>query len=271
VIGAIDAALSTVDKSAPDYSKQVQQAIEDFAVECSILKFWGSEMLERAVDHSLQLHGGYGYVEEYPVERAYRDARVNKIFEGTNEINRLITTSRTFKRAAQGRLALLPAIKEAMDELSAGTSQHAVFDGPLAHERALLADAKKLGLFCAGVVSEKYGTALGDKQEVSGRLAEIIAEILVLDSVVLRTEKMSGRNPLAIKLARYYGARSMSVIKIAAERIIGVVAEGVALHEKMAVFRRLTEHDPINAAAIGRDIASAMVAAGRYTIEDYVV
>jgi alkylation response protein AidB-like acyl-CoA dehydrogenase len=269
VIGAIDAALSEIDKSAPDYSQQVQKSVEDFAVECSILKFWGSEMLERAVDNSLQLHGGYGYVEEYPVERTYRDARVNKIFEGTNEINRLITTTRTFKRATQGRLSLLPAIKSAMDEVMTGSEMSPVFDGAIAREKALLTSAKKLTLFCAGAASQKYGTGLGEAQEVSARLADMIAEILVLDSVILRTEKVGGRNMLAVKLAKYYAARSMSVIRDAADRIIGTVAEGNSLRKQMAIVRRLTEHDPINTVLIGREIASVMVQAGRYTIEDH--
>jgi butyryl-CoA dehydrogenase len=269
VVGAIDAALACVDKSAPDYSKQVQKAIEEFAVECSILKFWGSEMLESVVDHALQLHGGYGYVEEYPAERAYRDARINKIFEGTNEINRLITTGWMIKRATQGRLALLPAIKRVMDEVMAGPGERNGFHRPLGDERVLLASAKKLGLFCAGVASQKFGAELGEQQEVVGMLANILAEILVLDSVVLRTEKMAGRNALAVNLAKYYAARSMRVIRDSAERLIGAVAEGDALRTQMAIFRRLTKHEPINTVPIGRDIASAMVEAGRYTIQSF--
>ena len=269
VVGAIDAALSTVDKSAPDYSKQVQKAIEEFAVECSILKFWGSEMLERAVDHSLQIHGGYGYVEEYPAERAYRDARINKIFEGTNEINRLITTTWMIKRAVQGRLALLPAIKRVTDEVMAGRWDHAYFEGPLEHERNLLASAKKLGLFCAGSVSQKFGMELAEQQEIVGMLADMLSEILVLDSVILRTEKMAGSNPLAIKLAKYSATRSMRIIRSAAERLIGAVAEGDDLRTMVAIFRRLTKHDPIDTVTLGRDIAGAMVQAGRYTIHSF--
>ena len=267
VVGAIDAGLASVDKSAPDYSMQVQKAIEEFAVECSILKFWGSEMLERVVDHVLQLHGGYGYVEEYPAERAYRDARINRIFEGTNEINRLITTGWMIKRAMQGRLALLPAIKKVMDEVMAGPGERNGFHGTLADERALLANAKKLGLFCAGVASQKFGMELADQQEVMGMLADILAEVLVLDSVVLRTAKMAGRNALGVKLAKYYAARSMRVIVNAAERVIGAVAEGDMLRTQMVILRRLTKYDPINTVALGRDIASAMVEAGRYTIQ----
>ena len=113
VVGAIDAALAELDKSSPTFSADVQKRIEEFAVECSILKFFGSEMVERVVDNTLQMHGGYGYVEEYPAERAYRDSRINRIFEGTNEINRLITTGWMIKRALQGTLPLLPEIGRA--------------------------------------------------------------------------------------------------------------------------------------------------------------
>ena len=121
VVGAIDAALAELDKSSPTFSAEVQKRIEEFAVECSILKFFGSEMVERVVDNTLQMHGGYGYVEEYPAERAYRDSRINRIFEGTNEINRLITTGWMIKRALQGTLPLLPAIKKVMDEVDGRT------------------------------------------------------------------------------------------------------------------------------------------------------
>jgi butyryl-CoA dehydrogenase len=245
----------------------VQKSIEEFAVECSILKFWGSEMLERVVDQTLQLHGGYGYVEEYPAERAYRDSRINKIFEGTNEINRMITTGWMVKRAMQGRLALLPAIKKVMDEVMAGPGERIAFEGPLAEERAILANAKRLGLFCAGAASQKFGMELGEQQEVMGMLADILAEVLVLESTVLRTEKMQGRNGLAVKLTKYYAARSFSVISAAAERLLGAVAEGDMLRTQMTIFRRLTKHEPANTVALGRAIASAMVDAGRYTTQ----
>jgi butyryl-CoA dehydrogenase len=116
-VGAIDAALAGLDKSAQNLSLDVQKGIEEYVIECSILKVWCSEMLETVVDHMLQLHGGYGYVEEYSAERSYRDSRINTIFEGTNEINRLIITGHTLKRALAGRLALLPAIKKMMEEV----------------------------------------------------------------------------------------------------------------------------------------------------------
>jgi butyryl-CoA dehydrogenase len=265
-VGAIDAALAGLDKTSPSFVQDVQKRIEEFAVECSILKVWGSEMLERVVDQMLQLHGGYGYVEEFPAERSYRDARINRIFEGTNEINRLIITGWMIKRALQGRLALLPAIKRVMDEVMAGPGTRTVYEGPLAEERALLASAKKLGLFCSGAASQKYGNDLAEQQEVMGALADILIEVLTLESTILRTEKMAGRNQLAINMTKYYAARSFRIVETAAERVIAAVAEGDMLRTQMAIFRRLAKHEPVNTVTLGREIAAVMVDAGRYTI-----
>jgi butyryl-CoA dehydrogenase len=266
VVGAIDAALAELDKTSPTTTQEVQSRIEEFAVECSILKVWASEMVERVVNEMLQLHGGYGYVEEFPAERNYRDARINKIFEGTNEINRVIITGWMIKRALQGRLALLPAIKRVMDEVMAGPVVRAERQGLLADEHALLASAKKLGLFAAGAASQKFGNDLGDQQEVMGALADILSEVLALESAILRAEKMEGRKPLAIKLAKYYAARSFRVVETATERVLGAVAEGDELRTQMAIFRRLAKHEPANTVVLGREIAAAMVEAGRYTI-----
>jgi butyryl-CoA dehydrogenase len=223
-------------------------------------------MLERAVDHCVQIYGGYGYVEEYPAERFYRDSRINRIFEGTNEINRLIITGFMMKRAMQGRLALLPAISKVMDEVMAGPSLREEASGPFAAERALLASAKKLGLFCSGAASQKYPTTLQDQQEIMGAIADILIEILVMESAILRAEKFSGRSQIAISLAQLAAARSFRIIQDSAERILGAIAEGDMLRTQMAIFRRLAKHDPINTVAIGRTVAEEMIAAERYTL-----
>src|SRR5437879_9960594 len=151
----IDAALSDLDANAEGASREIQKRIEEYAVECSILKVWGSEMLDMVVDHVVQIYAGYGYVEEYPAERAYRDSRINRIFEGTNEINRLIITGFLMKRAMAGQLPLLPAIKKLMDEVLSGPSIGEELEGALTEERKLVAQAKKLGLFAAGAATQK--------------------------------------------------------------------------------------------------------------------
>jgi butyryl-CoA dehydrogenase len=266
IVGAIDGALSSLNKSSVTYSRDVQKTIEEFAVECSILKVWGSEMVGRVADEVLQIYGGFGYVEEFPAERAYRDARIHRIFEGTNEINRLIITGWMMKRAMQGKLALLPAIQKVMDEVMSGPGTRLSFDGPLANEQALLANAKKLGLFCAGAASQRFGAELTDQQEVVSDLADILIEVLVLESTILRAEKMSVKKPLGVKLAKYYAVRSFNVVRNAAERVVGSVAEGDMLQTQMSILRRLSKHEPVNSAELGREIASVMTDAGRYTI-----
>jgi butyryl-CoA dehydrogenase len=266
VVGAIDAALAELDKNSPTFSAEVQKRIEEFAVECSILKFFGSEMVERVVDNTLQMHGGFGYVEEYPAERAYRDSRINRIFEGTNEINRLITTGWMIKRALAGTLPLLPAIKKVMDEVMAGPAAKVSYDGPLAEERALLASAKKISLFCSGAASQKFGNDLGEQQEVMGALADILSEVLALESSILRTEKINKSNSIAVKLTKYYAAHAFRVIESSAERVLAAVAEGDMLRTQMTIFRRLSKHEPVNTIALGREISAAMVEAGRYRL-----
>jgi alkylation response protein AidB-like acyl-CoA dehydrogenase len=266
VVGAIDAALADLDKGSATFPAEVQKRIEEFAVECSILKFFGSEMVERVVDNTLQMHGGYGYVEEYPAERAYRDSRINRIFEGTNEINRLITTGWMIKRAFQGTLPLLPAIKKVMDEVMAGPAAKVSYDGPLAEERGLLASAKKISLFCSGAASQKFGNDLGEQQEVMGALADILSEVLALESSILRTEKMNKPSSMAVKLTKYYAAHSFRVIEGSAERVLAAVAEGDMLRTQMTIFRRLSKHEPVNTIALGREISTAMVEAGRFRL-----
>ncbi|HEX3987425.1 MAG TPA: acyl-CoA dehydrogenase family protein [Acidobacteriaceae bacterium] len=264
VVGAIDAALSALPPDAP--ASEVQKRIEDYAVECSIVKVWCSEMLDRAADASVQIYGGYGYVEEYPAERTYRDARINRIFEGTNEINRLIISGFLLRRALQGRLPLLPAIAKVMDEVMAGPAPRSEATGPLAGQHALLASAKKLGLFCSGAASQKYPTNLQDQQEIMGAIADILIEILVMESAILRAEKARVAHPIAVPLAQLTATRSFRIVSSAAERILGAVAEGDMLRTQMAIFRRLTRHDPANTVALGRTIAEHMLAAERYTL-----
>ncbi|MGB7137193.1 MAG: acyl-CoA dehydrogenase family protein, partial [Acidobacteriaceae bacterium] len=264
VVGAIDAALAAL--AADARAAEVQKRIEDYAVECSIVKVWCSEMLDRAVDHCVQIYGGYGYVEEYPAERNYRDARINRIFEGTNEINRLIITGFLLKRAMQGRLPLLPAIAKVMDEVMAGPSARVEATGPLAAERALLASAKKLGLFCAGAASQKYPANLQDQQEIMGALADMLIEMLVMESAILRAEKFDGRSTAAIQMAQLTAARSFRILESAAERVLGAIAEGDMLRTQMTIFRRLAKHDPVNTVAVGRAVAEHVIAAERYAL-----
>ncbi len=187
----MDNALNEVDKSGADAMKETRKAIEEYAVECSILKVWASEMVDYVVDETMQIYGGYGFVEEYPAERAYRDARINRIFEGTNEINRLIITGFLLKRAMSGQLPLMPAIKKLMDEVLSGPSMSDELEGPLAEERKLVGQAKKLGLFATGAATQKYMQAIQDQQEIMGAIADMTIETFTMESAVLRAQKIA--------------------------------------------------------------------------------
>jgi alkylation response protein AidB-like acyl-CoA dehydrogenase len=270
-VGMIDEALRDIDKHSPDAATQIRKGIEEYAVECSILKVWGSEMLDRVVDHVVQIYGGYGFVEEYPAERAYRDSRVNRIFEGTNEINRMIITGWLMKRAMSGQLALMPAIKKLMDEVLSGPSSIEQAEGALAGEVALLANAKKTALFVAGVASQRYMTDLGEQQEVMAALADIIIEVFAMDSAVLRTQKLlaaqgEGTSALPVAMTQVYLSEAMARIEVAARRVLAAAAEGDNLRIQIAILRRLVKHDPVNVIGLRQQIAARTIEAGKYTI-----
>src|SRR3954453_24226591 len=254
-VGMMDVALGEIDKKAADAAKLIRNSIEEYAVECSILKVWGSELLDKVVDEQVQIYGGYGFVEEYPAERAYRDSRVNRIFEGTNEINRLIIAGWLMKRAMSGQLALLPAIKKLMDEIMSGPLQTEDVEGALADERKIVANAKKIALFAAGAASQKYMQKLVDHQEVMGAIADIVIETYAMDCALARTLKMVAAQgepaaKLPIAMTQVYVAKAMATIETAAKRIIADVAEGDMLRTQMAILRRLTKSEPANVIAL---------------------
>src|ERR1700676_642643 len=270
-VGMMDVALSEVDKSRADAAKETRKAIEEYAVECSILKVWGSEMIDYVVDETVQIYGGYGFVEEYPAERAYRDARINRIFEGTNEINRLIITGFLLKRATSGQLPLMPAIKKLMDEVLSGPSITDDPDGSLAEERKLVASAKKLTLFASGAASQKYMQALQDQQEIMGAIADMAIETYAMESAVLRAQKiaLAGGEPAAalpIAMARVYLSGAMDKIETAAKKIIAAVAEGDMLRTQLAILRRLAKHEPFDTIALRQQIAKKMIERGKYAL-----
>jgi alkylation response protein AidB-like acyl-CoA dehydrogenase len=270
-VGMMDVALSEVDKNGADAAKETRKAIEEYAVECSIIKVWGSEMVGYVVDETVQIYGGYGFVEEYSAERSYRDARINRIFEGTNEINRLIITGFLLKRAMSGQLPLMPAIKNLMDEVLSGPSTGEEFDGPLAEERKLVRSAKKLGLFVAGVATQKYMQAIQDQQEIMGAIADMVIETYAMESAVLRAQKIVERNgenaaSLPIAMTRVYLSQAMEKIEAAAKKVIAAVADGDMLRTQLAILRRLAKHEPFNTIELRQQIAQRVIERGKYTL-----
>ena len=270
-VGMIDAGIAALTPELANNPRETQKRIEEYAVECSILKVYGSEMLTVVADELIATMGGYGYVEEYPAERFYRDARINRIFEGTNEINRLIITGWLMKRAVAGQLPLLASIKTLMDEVMAGPSAVEEREGPLSAEHQVLAGVKKLALFAAGAASQKYMMGLPDQQEVMGALADCIMEVFALESCLLRAEKLiaakgEGAAKQAVALTRYYAARATQTVELSARKVIAAVAEGDMLRTQMAILRRLSKHEPADTIGLGRQIARYVLAAGKYAL-----
>jgi len=270
-VGMMDVLLSEIDSASPDAAKDRRKAIEEYAVECSILKVWGSEMIDYVVDEAMQIFAGYGFVEEYPAERAYRDARINRIFEGTNEINRLIITGFLLKRAMSGQLPLMAAIKKLMDEVLSGPSGGEEIEGALAEERKLVAQAKKLGLFVSGSATQKYIQAIQDQQEVMGAIADMTIEIYAMESAVLRAQKMVEQKgeaaaALPIAMTRVYLTQAMEKIEAAAKKVIANVAEGDMLRTQLAILRRLAKYEPFNTIALRQQIAQKTIEAGKYQL-----
>jgi alkylation response protein AidB-like acyl-CoA dehydrogenase len=271
-VAMMDVALGEVDKFSLDAARDTRKAIEEYAVECSIIKVWGSEMIDYVVDETVQIYGGYGFVEEYPAERTYRDARINRIFEGTNEINRLIITGFLLKRAMSGQLALRPAIKKLMDEVLSGPSMSEELEGPLANERKIVTQGKKLGLFAAGVATEKYREAIQEQQEVMGAIADMTIETYAMESAVLRAQKIAETKgeaaaALPIAMARIYLTQSMEKVESAAKKILATVAEGDMLRTQLAILRRLAKYEPFNTIELRQLIARRVIERGKYVCE----
>ncbi len=267
-VGQMDAELALLTESATDMAA-VRKIIDEYVVECSVLKVWGSEFFDHVVDEMVQIYGGYGFVEEYPAERAYRDSRVNRIFEGTNEINRLVITGFLLKRAMSGHLPLMPAIKKIMDQVISGERDER--DEDSIEETYLVAAAKKIGLFAAGIATQKYMQAIQNEQEIMAAIANITIEIYAMESAVLRTWKLlnhSSESAAALPLAmtRVYLAGAMERIESAAKVIIAAASEGDMLRTQMAILRRLGKHEPYNVVALRQLLAQRTIEAGKYVL-----
>ena len=271
--GMIDAALAALPPEQAHLPREIQRAIEEYAVECSILKVYGSEMLSLVADELVQVMGGYGYVEEYPAERIYRDARINRIFEGTNEINRLIITGWLMKRAMAGKLPLLAAIKKLMDEITQPPSFDPPGENPdaLAREAELLSMLKKIALFTAGVASQRYMTALQDQQEVMADLADLIIDVYALDSALLRARKLAAPgggagSRTAAAMTALLADQAIAAAEQSARRVLAACADGDLLRTHLALLRRIAKFTPADSVRLGRAVAQHCIQAERYPL-----
>jgi alkylation response protein AidB-like acyl-CoA dehydrogenase len=268
--GVIEAAVSGPDAS-PDKTKQAMQVLEEYAIESSISKVGGSEMLDFVVDEGVQIFGGYGFHEDYPVARAYRDSRVNRIFEGTNEINRMLIIQMLMKRAMAGVLPLIPAGMKLQEEILAGPSFDELPAGEFAEQEKSLEQAKKVFLMASGTAMQKFREKLADEQEVMASLANIVMDVYGMESCLRRAQKASAAKS---SIAGLMGDATRAFIYDAMDRVekdariaLAACADGDTLTTHLAVLRRFAKHAPVNTIAIRRRIADAVLAQDRYPFE----
>jgi butyryl-CoA dehydrogenase len=269
----LDGARAAVPGGGPSgQGIDVPRSIEEYAVECSILKVYGSEMLTLVADELIATMGGFGYVEEYPAERTYRDARINRIFEGTNEINRLIITGWMMKRAMSGKLPLLAAIKRVMDEVTEPPAFGGDGDGaePLAREAAVLAAVKKMALFAAGVASQRFMTGLEEQQEIMAELADMISQVYALESALVRAQKIAraGRSSSEASAAMtgLLADETMALAEPAVRKVLAACGDGDALSTQLSILRRLARSTPADVVALSRAVARQCVELARYPV-----
>jgi alkylation response protein AidB-like acyl-CoA dehydrogenase len=269
--GMIEDAMSSA-KAGDDKTKQLMKVLEEYAIESSISKVYGSEVLDYVVDEAVQIYGGYGYHEEYPVARAYRDSRINRIFEGTNEINRMLIVQMLMKRAMGGALPLFAAAKKLADELLAGPQMEEGPTGEFAEEERSVANAKKICLLAAGVAAERYREKLADHQEIVAALADIVMETYAMESVLRRAQKSAAARGAESAAATVAAARAF--LYDAADRIekrartaLAATSEGDMLRVHLTALKRFAKREAVNTVALRRRVAEAVLAGDRYPFE----
>jgi alkylation response protein AidB-like acyl-CoA dehydrogenase len=246
------------------------RAIEEYAVECSIDKVACSEYCDYVADEMVQIYGGYGYSADYPAEKAYRDSRINRIFEGTNEINRMLIPGMLMKRAMKGKLPLMAAAQKLMDEvMSPSMPSFDEDEGVLAAEVKLVQNAKKVALMVAGTAAQKYMMALSEQQEVLIGIADIVIDIFAMETAVLRARKMAatkGEEASAryLDMACVFCNDAIERIETSAKNTLAAMSEGDELRTLLAVLRRFTKHTPINTVAARQRIADVLIKANKY-------
>jgi alkylation response protein AidB-like acyl-CoA dehydrogenase len=269
--GVIEAAVSSPD-AGNDKTKQAMQVLEEYAIESSISKVAGSEMVDYVVDEGVQIFGGYGFHEDYPVARAYRDSRVNRIFEGTNEINRMLIIQMLMKRALGGVLPLIPAAMKLGEEVLAGPSFEEAPTGPFAEEEKSLEQAKKIFLLASGTAMQKFREQLAEQQEIVAALADIVMDVYAMESTLRRAQKASAARGEAASVmgdaARSFIYDAMDRVEKNARTALAATAEGDTLITQLAVLRRFAKHAPLDTIAIRRRVAEAVLGQDRYPFEN---
>lgn len=260
-VGLIQSQLVDWSWSQPDAAQVMLKAVEEFAAECSYIKVYASEMLDYVADEGVQIHGGYGYHQDYTVERAYRDSRINRIFEGTNEINRLLATGMLLKRAQRGQLPLVEAVKKLQAELLAGPSLSA--GDP---EETLVTNAKKSALLLFGAAYQRFLDKIEDQQEVLAGITDVAMNAYVMESVYLRAKRIGPKSQIVGLMSQIFLRESMEQIEISGRTVLAACAEGDVLRTSLAALKRFTKFEPVNAIALRHQIAQRLLTAERYTL-----
>jgi alkylation response protein AidB-like acyl-CoA dehydrogenase len=260
--GLLEASLAAAEDATS--TEAIRVALEEYAVECSIAKVLASEELDFVVDELVQVHGGYGYIEEYPAAGYYRDARIHRIWEGTNEINRLLVPGTLLKRAMTGRLDLLGPAQRATDALMGGDLP--AFSGPFAVEEAAVANARTATLLLAGAAVQRYGTALEAEQELLAGLADLAINLFAMESSLERAKLATGGAAASVHadLARLVVAERSASVETLAKSLGAALAEGDEARTLVAGLRRILRGEPTDRIALGRRVAAAVIARGGY-------
>src|SRR6266851_3885639 len=266
VAGLIEGQMHGASPESGESSTPELKALEEFAAECSMVKVYAAEMLDYVVDEGVQIHGGYGFHQDYAVERYYRDSRINRIFEGTNEINRLLITGMLLKRAARGQLGLIPAVQAVVGGPGNGATASASTDKD--EDARLVLSVKKIALFTIGIAYQKYGAELEKQQEIVMNISDIVMEVFAMESSLLRSRKLaaSGKGTNAANMCAVFLREAMDRVEVSARNVIGACSAGHALRENMAALRGFANYDPLDGVALRRSIAGRLLAAARYTV-----
>ncbi|PJW16731.1 acyl-CoA dehydrogenase family protein [Geobacillus sp. WSUCF-018B] len=269
-VGLFDERMGLLDGEKAKDGREVAKSIAEYAIECSLNKFFATEVLDYIVDEGVQIHGGYGFMQEYEIERAYRDSRINRIFEGTNEINRLLVPGMYLKKALKGELPLFQKAQQLQEELMMMTAEEPG-TGALEQEKYLVRNAKKIALMVAGLAAQKFGPKIEEEQEVLVNIADIVANIYAMESALLRTEKAinaGGEEKHKQKLlyTQIFCQEAFNEIEAHAKETLVAVEQGDTLRMMLAALRRLTRHTPINVIAKKREAAAALIEAERYIV-----
>jgi len=268
-VGLFDTAFSNLGEKEDD-GKEVAKAVSEYAIECSINKVFATEVLDYCVDEGVQIHGGYGFMSEYEIENMYRDSRINRIFEGTNEINRLLIPDTLVKRAMKGELPLLQKAAGLQEELMSYYPEE-IEDAPLALEKHLIEMTRKIILMVAGSALMKYQQAIAKEQELLAAAADMLIELYAMDSVVKRTEKAIAKNGLdkeqhKLDMTVAYVQDAFDKVEAWAKEALAAMEEGDELRMRLSILKKLTRRTPLNTIQLKRTIADRVIEAGGYTV-----